>query len=180
MKKPLTLALALLLVLAAIYLGSPLYAVHTLQKAAVAGDVDRIAAGVDFPAVREGLKPQVAAAIEGRLPRDLEASDDPIEAVGRLLAPSLADVAVDRFVTPRGIATLMRGHRPSDRDRHEANPDMDRKAGYVGLNHFRVRLRNKRRSEDGPIFLFERRGFASWKLVRVDLPPRWLDPRAPR
>jgi hypothetical protein len=95
---------------------------------------------------------------------------NPYVAMGMMLLPGLVSEALDALVTPRGIAALIRGRRPFDRKQSEANPDMDRHAAYVDLDHFRVRLRDTRRNEDGAAFLFERRGFATWKLVRVELP----------
>jgi hypothetical protein len=170
MKKWIAAAAALLLLLAAVYLGSPIYAARALQKAALAGDEAGIAAGVDFPAVRESLAPQVSAALNARVDSDPRMRGNPYVAMGMMLLPGLVSEALDALVTPRGIAALIRGRRPFDRKQGEANPEMDRHAEYVDLDHFRVRLRDTRRNEDGAAFLFERRGFASWKLVRVEMP----------
>jgi hypothetical protein len=106
--------------------------------------------------------------------------DNPYVAMGRILLPGIAHGVVRALVTPEGIAALMRGRKPSERDEGQANPDVDRKAEYVDLDHFRVRLRDSRRNQDGATFLFERRGFATWKLVRVDLPAGLLAEKPPR
>jgi hypothetical protein len=170
MKKWIVAAVALLLILAAIYLGSPVYAAYTLRNAAFAGDTARLAAGVDFPAVRDSLEPQLSAAITQRVKSDPRMQRNPYIAMGMMLLPSLVKEAVDALVTREAIAALMRGRRPGDTAKRQPNPDIERNAEYVDLDHFRVSLRNVRRNQDGADFLFERRGFATWKLVRVDLP----------
>src|SRR3569623_1450094 len=97
--KKLLLATAalLLLILAAVYFGSPLYAARSLQQAALAGDSAAIAAGVDFPAVRESLKPQVRAAVEARVARDPHIQrGGALAALGMMLLPSVAHAADDQ------------------------------------------------------------------------------------
>jgi hypothetical protein len=175
MKKWIAAALVLVLILAAIYFGSPLYAARSLRNAALTGDSDAIAARVDFPAVRKGLKRQFGPVVEARVRRDLGMDDGVLAPFAMMVLPRLVDKALDAFVTPEAIAALMRGRKPGDRDRREADPDLERKAEYLDLDHFRVGLRDARRNQDGASFLFERRGFASWKLVEVGLPPRLLD-----
>jgi hypothetical protein len=54
------------------------------------------------------------------------------------------------------------------------NPDIESRTDYVSLDRFRVRLHNNKLDEDGPSFLFERRGFASWKMIKVEMPANLL------
>lgn len=173
MKKYIAAAVALLLVLAGIYFASPFLAVRSLKQAALAADRDAIEAKVDFPAVRDGLKAQMSAAMTARMQSDPEMRGNPFASLGALMMPAIVDRMVEAFVTPDGIAALMRGRKPGEKG--GANPDIDRNMEYVGLDRFRVRLHDNRKKEDGPAFLFERRGFASWKLVRVELPPQIVD-----
>jgi hypothetical protein len=173
MKKWIAAALALLLVVGGIYVGSPYYAIYALRNAAREGDADKIAGSVDFPAVRESLKTQLSSAMTAKLQGDAALRDNPLAALGAALLPTIADRMVDNFVTPEGIAAMMRGQKP--RDKAEASSDVQADTDYLNLNAFRVNFRNSRRDQAGPSFLLERRGFASWKLVRIDLPTDLLN-----
>jgi hypothetical protein len=173
MKKWIAVAVALLVIAGGIYAGSPYYAAHSLRNAALEADIDKLDAHVDFPAVRESLKSQLTAAMMAKFQKDSEMRDNPFAGLGMMMLPAIVDRTVDAFVTPDGIAALLRGQRPTDKV--EANPDIESRTEYVGLDRFRVKLRNTRQNEDGPSFLFERRGFASWKVIRMELPASLLE-----
>src|ERR1700730_16507481 len=81
---------------------SPLWAVHNLQSAAQSGDRDEFEQAVDFPAIRESLKGQIAALLVRSMRSDPELKDNPFAAMGALLAPALTDRMVDSVVTPEG------------------------------------------------------------------------------
>ena len=173
--------LLLFLLLATVYLGSPYYAARSLRDAAQAGDGDRLAALVDFPAVRASIAPQVTESIEAAIGRDPRRQDSEYVAIGMMLLPGVVRDTLEAFVTPDGIAAMLRWQRPNARRRPEtaadagAEADIESRARYESLDRFRIRLRNARSQAEGPSFLLARRGFASWKLVGVDLPPAWLD-----
>ncbi len=170
MKKWIAAATALIVVVGGIYLGSPYYAMHSLRTAALEADTDKLEASVDFPAVRESLKSQMSAAMMAKMQNDPEMRDNPFAALGALMIPAMIDRMIDSFVTPDGIAALVRGQKPTEKEKVEQNPDIESTSAYVNLDRFRVRLHNKKLDEEGPSFLLERRGFASWKLIRVKMP----------
>jgi hypothetical protein len=175
MRKWIAIAAAVLLIAGGIYIGSPYYAVRSLRSAALEADTDKLEAGVDFPAVRESLKSQMSAAMMTKMQNDPEMRDNPFAGLGAMMMPAIIDRMVDSFVTPDGIAAMMRGQKPTDRATGQANPDIENHTQYVNLDRFRVRLRNKKTNEDGPSLLFERRGFATWKLIKLELPADLLD-----
>ena len=175
MRKWIAIAAALLLIAGGIYLGSPYYAIYSLRNAALEADTDKLEAGVDFPAVRESLKSQMSAAMMTKMQNDSEMRNNPFAGLGAMMMPAIIDRMVDSFVTPDGIAAMMRGQKPTDRTTAQANPDIESRTEYVNLDRFRVRLHNKKLNEDGPSFLLERRGFATWKLIRLELPAGLLD-----
>jgi hypothetical protein len=161
-------AAALLLLLGGIYLGSPYYAAYSLREAARDGDIDRLEAKVDFPAVRESLKSQLSGAMVREMQDEPGMRNNPFAGLGAVLLPALGNRLVDAFVTPDAIAALVRGRKPSDRGRSES--EMESRTEYLSLDRFRVTLRDRKRQKDGPALLFERRGFATWKLVSLELP----------
>lgn len=175
MKKWIAIGVALLLIVGGVYFGSPYYAAHSLRNAAREADTDKLEAGVDFPAVRENLKSQLSAAMTAKMQNDPEMRSNPFAGLGMALMPAIVDRMVDSLVTADGIAAVVRGQRPADRAKMDANPDIESSTEYVGLDRFRVRLRNTRLNEDGPSLLFERRGFATWKLIKLEMPPNLLE-----
>ena len=175
MKKWIIAALVIvLLILGGIYVGSPYYAIRSLRSAAVEANTDKLEASVDFPSVRDSLKSQLSVAMAKKIEADPEIRDNPFAGLGKLMMPAIVNGIVDTFVTPDGIAAMIRGQKPTEKAKLETNPDIQSSTEYVGLDRFRVRLRNVRLNEDGPSLLFERRGFASWKLIKLELPEKLL------
>jgi len=170
MRKWIAIGAALVLLLGGVYLGSPYYAIHSLRAAARDADTDKLEDSVDFPAVRESLKSQMSAAMMTKMQNDPEMRDNPFAGLGAMMIPTIIDRMIDSFVTPDGIAAMMRGQKPTDAVKADENPDVESSSAYVGLDRFRVRLHNKASDEEGPSFLLERRGFATWKLIRVEMP----------
>jgi hypothetical protein len=179
MKKWIAVGAPLALVTGGIYVGSPYYAAYSLRNAALEADTDKLDASVDFPAVRESLKSQFSAAMITEMQNDPRMRDNPFAGLGAMMLPALIDRMVDAFITPDGIAALIRGQKPADvkgkiAPEPKPNPDIESRTDYVSLDRFRVRLHNNKLDEDGPSFLFERRGFASWKMIKVEMPANLL------
>jgi len=177
-------AAAILAAVAGAYLASPLLAVRGFVAAAKSGDAARLERAVDFPAVRDALKPQLADAMAARARTDPRISGTALAGLGALLAPAIADRAVDRLVTPEGIATLVRlgdgdgGDAAPTAPASPARPAISYDYRYVGLDHFLVRVRRADRPGRPTGFTFERRGLFGWKLVAIDLPGNGPAPAA--
>ncbi len=176
-------AAAILAAVAGAYLASPLLAVRGFVAAAKSGDAARLERAVDFPAVRDALKPQLADAMAARARTDPRISETALAGLGALLAPAIADRAVDRLVTPEGIATLVRlgdgdGDAAPTAPASPARPAIGYDYRYVGLDHFLVRVRRADRPGRPTGLTFERRGLFGWKLVAIDLPGNSANPAA--
>lgn len=174
-KKAIGAIVAILVLIAAIYLGSPYWAVHSLKAAAIEGNTDKLEGSVDFPAVRESLKSQFSAALMTKMTTDSQMKSNPFAGLGMMLMPAMVDRMVDTFITADGMAAMIRGQKPGETKKVAEHPDIQSTTEYVGLDRFRVRINNAKNDQPGMGFLLERRGFASWKLVKVELPAGMLD-----
>lgn len=172
MKKWVGLVIAALLIVGGIYLGSPYLAARNLKQAAMSGDADQLDASVDFPAVRESLKSQISVMMTQKMNNDPELRDNPFAGLAVMLVPTLVDRVVDTYVSSDGIAALVRGQTPDERQdlAPEENPDLEYDYEWVSTDRFRVKIANTKTQEPGPSLLFDRRGFASWKLIKLELP----------
>lgn len=174
--KPVAAVVFGVLLFAGAYVGSPFLAVDRFKTAAMSGDRDRLDAAVDFPAVREGLKSQASAALLRSARDDPRTKDNPLAGFGMMLASAVVEKMVDAFITPDGLAALVEGQVPSEKPKgsRSEDPKIDYDYEYVTTDRFRVRLSNRETQEEGPSFVFERRGLFTWKLVRLDLPESLL------
>jgi hypothetical protein len=171
MKKWIALAAAAFLIAAGVYVGSPYWAARNLRQAAMSGDADRLDSAVDFPSVRESLKSQMSAALIRKMNDDPEMKGNPFAGLGMMVVPAIVDRMVDTYVTPDGLAELVRGGKPGESVAQAAdNGEADYEYHWVGADRFRVKLTKKTTGEQGPSLLFERKGFSSWKLIKLEIP----------
>jgi hypothetical protein len=171
MKKLVLVAVAALIIGVGAYAGSPYLAASNLKAAAVKGDADQIEANVDFPAVRDSLKSQMSAAMMQKLNSDPEMKDNPFAGLGMMMMPAIVDRAVDAYVTPDGLAAVIRGSKPNDAKGSDGSttPNIEYDYEWVSSDRFRVNLTNIQKQQSGLALVFERRGVVSWKLIKVDL-----------
>ncbi|MEZ0604518.1 DUF2939 domain-containing protein [Paraburkholderia sp. IW21] len=110
--RPLIVTLIVIAVIAALGFGyaSPYMALNNLKRAADARDAQTVNQYVDFPALRESLKQQVA----GLLTRRFEAhgNGNPLAAIGAMIGVALIGPLVDAYATPDGVAALLNGMPP--------------------------------------------------------------------
>lgn len=169
--------LALVLLGAAIYAASPILSFHHLRQAARAGDRDTLEALVDFPAVREGLKPQVDSRAV-KLARKAQGLGLPGAVVGKL-GSGLGDRAVNRLITPEGVSAMVQTGELIRRRKHKhddqggegpSTPGVKPGAvhyAYLSPDRFRARVGSPGR-EIG--FIMDRKGLFSWRVVAIELP----------
>lgn len=152
-----------LLVLALGYVAAaPYLTAYRMQAAAEARDPDALARFIDFERVRASLHPQVQARVAGEAER--VSDDERLQAAAGLLGGALAGHAVEAYVTPEGIARLMR-------DNSGAGGNMDgveAAAGYSGLNRFAIVLTDAD-SGDAVTLVMTRAGLG-WEVTEVRLP----------
>ena len=154
-------------------IGSPYWAAHELEDAARRGDADKIEMLTDMPAIRDGLKSQISTALMQKLNSDPDTKGNLFGAFGALIAPVLIDKAIDAYVTPEGIANILKSGKPvaQTSDPADQSPRYTAEREYLGIDRFCVRLHDKNSDRQGPALVFERRGFLTWKLVQIELPP---------
>lgn len=171
-KGALWLFAAAVLAFGAAYLGSPYWAARSLKEAASEGDADRIDAGTDMAAVKDGLKAQLSSALLHKMNDQPGGATRPLAALGALIMPALIDRIIDTYVTAEGLATIMKGGNPaSSQSGGPGNaPEVIYDSEYIGLDRFRVQLHRIQSGDMGPTLLFERREIFDWKLIRIELP----------
>lgn len=160
------------------FLVAPAFAFFGIRSAAENSDASGLARLIDYPAVRQSLRPQLEGnpAASAPAPSFME---DPIGAVRRQFEQATAAPApdVDGYLTPAAIAALTRGEGRYASQRTGAEPptpDSTSTGGpiprpvYWGVNRVRMSVSDEGGSET--IFTFERKALIEWKLVHVGLP----------
>lgn len=171
MNKFLGIAFAALLLGGGAYVGSPYLAANDIKNAAISGDADQLEDKVDFPAVRESLKSQVSTALTQKMNTDPSMKDNPFAGLAMVMIPAIVDKTVDAYVTSDGLSALVRGAKPAEAKAAPSseNPDVEYTYEWVNADRFRVKTANSKTQKVGPTLVFERQGFTSWKLVKVDV-----------
>jgi hypothetical protein len=174
-RSKLLLAAVLLLaaLLAAWYILSPFLLLRSLSYAVKNSDRDAIAADVDFPAVRDGLKQQLDSYLETRVAGRHKA--DPFARLLLSLAPSIGGQVIDAVVTPDGVATILRQHTSQISSGGTSRPSLWRgNFSWIGPDHLRATYANARHP-DQPIALdLTRHGLFGWQVTGLTLPMKEL------
>ena len=181
-RSKLAVVIAILLVLgaAAWVYTAPRRTLEAIREAARAGDSERLAELVDFPAVRESLKEQFRALIAEEMEKATrEKSDNPLAAAGAafgmMLANTMIDTLVDAAVSPSGIAKLASGDRPAvpgtKKDSagdgaEEKGENVSVEQGYESASRYVVKLGNPGKTDEGVALTLRRSGL-SWRLTSV-------------
>ncbi|MFT4065663.1 DUF2939 domain-containing protein [Paraburkholderia sp.] len=185
--RPLLITLIVVIVIAALgfVYASPYIAVNNLKRAADARDAQTVNQYVDFPALRDSLKQQVADMLTRRLEAD---SGSKMATIGAVIGVTLIGPLVDAYATPDGVAALLNGMPPrgtpgeqpeappatSDTEAptapaaNSAPPARQSTAGYRSLNEFVVTFW---RGEGNANYsaIFRREGLITWKLAAINL-----------
>ncbi|MGZ9100843.1 MAG: DUF2939 domain-containing protein [Brevundimonas sp.] len=171
--------IVILVALAALsFFVAPAMAFFALRSAAASNDAAGLARLIDYPAVRQSLRPQLDGNPAATAPAP-SFMEDPIGAVRRQIEDATAAPApdVEAYLTPAALAGLTRGEgRYASQRSATAQPSPDAAAAsgpmprpvYWGMNRTRMGVTDEGGSET--IFTFERRGPYEWKLVHVGLP----------
>ncbi|HEY0589300.1 MAG TPA: DUF2939 domain-containing protein [Pseudoduganella sp.] len=158
-------ALAVVVAVAAYWYWSPLLVVRQMKEAVRVHDVEAFNSHVDFPALRENMKDNIAG----------KPSDDVLSGFGRLLGGVVVDALVRpeavMFVLEHGDFAKKRSERHEDRDTRERERNEEPASGEAkpkwaterdGVNRYIVR-------NDKIALVFVRHGFADWKLSELRL-----------
>ncbi|HZU64991.1 MAG TPA: DUF2939 domain-containing protein [Novosphingobium sp.] len=159
----------------AIYLGSAYWSAAGFESAAKAGDADKISNMADMASIKEGLKSQVSAALAKKSVSNGSNSDNAMTGLAALFVSAVADKMIDAFVTPDGLAAIMKGGRPghSDGTIKDDGTLTQSSSDFLDIDHFRVKV--SKQGGGTTSLTFERRGIITWKLVRIALPADLLE-----
>ena len=101
---------ALLIVLVGLfYVAWPAWSAYQLKVALESGDVAGVERGIDFPSVRQSLRPVATAAIEQNLKeatKGAPGSDLLIEKMSKDSLPKLVETSLDAILTPQAIIRM--------------------------------------------------------------------------
>jgi hypothetical protein len=168
MKKSILVLGTLIAGLAAWVYFSPRLAAKHLRDAARTGDVEALNQLVDFPLVREQLKADLKAGLlESTAKRD---SANPFAtALAAGLGGLMVDGLVNQFVSPSGIAALVR-YGSTDSTRRQKEPQLVTQMRYRDASTFAVTVRDADRPPSDTVTLVFRRSGFSWRLARLEIP----------
>ena len=110
--RPLIIALLVIVVVAVLGYGyaSPYLALNRLKRAADERDTQTVSEYVDYPALRESLKEQIAGLLTRKI--QARANGNPLAALGAMIGVALIGPLVDAYATPDGVAALLNGMPP--------------------------------------------------------------------
>jgi len=161
---------------------TPWISINQFREAIQAKDMPGIERHVDFPSLRTSLKDQLKGKLSEEITR--QSGDNPLVnfgmgAFGYALAEPMINAAVDAYISPAGLKTLMAGSPPEGMGA-DAGPqapqlpdtsssDASVSMAYKTPNLFVVAASD---SSNGQTvrFNFERRELVSWKLTSLTLP----------
>lgn len=104
-----TLLVAALVAVGAWFFALPYITIFQIAIAADQGDADALSDHIDFQSVRESLKEEIREGVKN------SAKDQGFwGALGTMMVGGAAQMAVDYFITPKGIASMLEGNNPMD------------------------------------------------------------------
>jgi hypothetical protein len=169
--------IGVLLVLAlAGYIASPFFYVSSLKSAFLSGDSDKLGNLVDFAALRDSLKEQLADIITAQSKESSDSNQSPFAALTAFVGPAFLNRAVDMYCTPDAIAGFIKKNNQVQNNSHSfikipSPSDLDwsklRHFSFTGPTSFRI-------GTDHITLLARLEGFG-WKLYRIEVSPDFLE-----
>ncbi len=157
--------------LALAYAATPYMTLWRLYSALHTGDADALAALVDWPSVRDGVKQDIADGIIGMPVTQLVASNS-LPPFGAGFASGIAGTMVDRELTPERVEATVRTLNAQDSGVETASGMRGIvRAFFNSPREFELRLRPPGCDADDPPLRvrLELQG-VSWRVVRVWVP----------
>ena len=164
------------------YLASPFLAIKELRSGFLSKNADQVNQYIDYPSLQSDLKAQLGSIMLKTMQSDPEMAANPFSGFAMAMITPIVNSMVDTYVTPSGMKTILEA---SSTQQSGASQDqtaqnlVERKRefdkalqkttmGYDGLNKFQLMAT----ADDGrkTKLVFNRQGFAEWKLKRVILP----------
>lgn len=168
---------------------SPFLAVRQLQAAAQKRDADAFNERVDYPKLRESLKGQFSAMMAEQMAVTRDSSN-PFAALGTMLGLAVANQFVDAMVRPETVMRAMQDGQLSPKTKQPSGAPSSEKpeAAKAESQEDKPKWSYERKNVDKLIayatdskkpdvpnqqkfgMVFERNGFANWKLTEFRLP----------
>jgi hypothetical protein len=176
MKKGLIVVAVLAVLALAAYVVSPFFYVSSLKGAFLAGDSSKLANLVDFPALRDSLKEEVATILTQQTKESPDSNQSPFAALAAFVGPAFLNRSVDMYCTPDAIADFVKKNGqvqsktpsfikipgPSDLDWSKL-----KNFSFTGPTSFRIGTNH--------ITLFARLEGFGWKVYRLEVSPDFLE-----
>lgn len=159
------------------YLASPYLAIQGLRSGFLSRNADQVNQYIDYPSLQSDLKAQLGS----RILRSMQ-SDPEMAAIARAAITPIVNSMVDTYVTPSGMKSVLEASSTQQsgaiqdqtaQNLVERKKEFDKalqktSMGYDGLNKFQLTAT----ADDGKKtkLVFNRQGFAEWKLKSVMLP----------
>lgn len=159
---------------------SPYLALKSMRTAVDSRNADQFNEHVDYPKLRESLKGQMSAKMAEQMG---QSSPNGFAALGAMLGVAMVNQFVDAFVRPEVIMRAMQQGEIKDAPSATPNPDTTSKQkntedfewDLTRYDSNKIIVYGRKQSEtsanDRPGFVFERYGFADWKLTEIRLAP---------
>lgn len=151
---------------------SPYLALNDIRDAAQRKDADAFNERVDYPKVRESLKSQIAAMIA----MEATSSNDRFAVFGAMLGMALVNPMVDAIVRPDAVMHAMQSGviKLAQSSTHQDAQTTPNKRPVEWMLERKnidkvIAYRHESSSDVGKGFavIFERQGFADWKLTEI-------------
>ena len=180
MKKALFISLVVLGILAvAGYVVSPFFYVSSLKGAFLAGDSNKLADLVDFPALRDSLKEQLTTIFTQQSKESSDSKQSAFAALTAFVGPTFLNRAVDMYCTPDAIAGFVKKNNQAQSNtpsfiKIPGPSDLDwsklKNFSFTGPTSFRIGTNH--------ITLFARLEGLGWKVYRMEVSPDFLEESA--
>ncbi|MEQ1081694.1 MULTISPECIES: DUF2939 domain-containing protein [Acinetobacter] len=160
---------------------SPYIILNSIKNALKENDSEKVSAYIDYTSVRQSLKDQMNAyMLKGITTKEANGW----EALGAMMASTLAEKMVDAAVTPEGMTLMLQGKdlKKSLSGNREDTPKertdtskIEYRTRYLSISMFEVTFKNKENGSDVKIIM-ERDGL-SWKIKKIALPMDEIKPK---
>lgn len=180
-------------VVASYWYWSPFLAMNQMAQAAEEKDADSFNSFVDYPRLRESLKGQFQARMGASFAAQSE--ENPFAGLGAMLGMAMVNQMLDAMVRPEFVMRAMQegkvrlerdrayedtqsapstanGGGPSEAERKELKLVHDRKGVDKVVSYIVDPNRPSAPLSERVSFVFERSGFATWKMTELRLPDK--------
>jgi hypothetical protein len=172
MKKLIIIALLFVIAFVGYIAAGPFIAIHQIKAGVNNQDSELLAENIDFPLLRSNLKEQVSAYFEKKAAS--KSKHKPLESLVLGIASKFADAAFDEVVTPSGIANLMEGKQPKQKQSGDEKSTKTKRQLFRNARHsldsahmFSIWVKDGKGDEIR--FVLTRDGL-SWKLTNIIIP----------